>query len=255
MHPILFSFTFFGKEFIIASYGVLVTCAVLATFFVTIRLSRYSSCKRDEVFTALLVTTACGIGGAYIVGFIFSIPDLLKNGFSGYSPVLVSWGGITGGIIAVLCLWRAWRFSLPEFADLCAPGYLLGIGIGRIGCFFGGCCFGVHTDSFIGVSFSDPIALASHGCQPLVPTQLISAGVLIITGIIFSIAYIKRKGVPGNLFGMSALCYAVFRFTIEFWRDDPRVFVWKFSDGQLFSICFFIIGLIILVRSRRGAVK
>jgi phosphatidylglycerol---prolipoprotein diacylglyceryl transferase len=255
MHPILFSVSIFGKEFIIATYGVIVSLAVVFAFFLTNRLSKYSTLKKDEVFTALIVIAACGIGGAYITGILLSIPDLIKNGFSGYSPVLVSWGGITGGIATALCLWRAWKFSLPDFADLCAPGYLLGIGIGRIGCFFGGCCYGTHTDSWIGVSFSDPITLASYGRQPLVPTQLISAGFLIIAGISFSRVYIRRGFISGNLFGISALCYSVFRFTIEFWRDDPRIFLWKFSDGQLFSICFFITGLIIILRNRYRAVK
>lgn len=255
MHPILFSLSVFGKEFIIATYGVLIVLSVAIVFFLIMRLSRYSSLKKDEVFTALIVIAACGIGGAYITGILLSIPDLIKHGFIGYSPVLVSWGGITGGIAAALCLWRAWKFSLPDFADLLAPGYLLGIGIGRIGCFFGGCCYGIHTDSWIGVSFSDPITLASYGCQPLVPTQLISAGFLIIAGIVFSVLYLRIKLKHGNLFAASALCYSIFRFAIEFWRDDPRVFLWKFSDGQLFSICFFIIGLIIILRNRNRAVK
>ncbi len=255
MHPILITFSLFGKEFVIASYGVFVSTAVVSASLLVMYLHRFSELKKDEIFTALIVIAACGIGGAYVTGTVLSIPDLIKNGIKDYSPVLVSWGGITGGIVSALLLWRSWRFSLPDFADLCAPGYLLGIGIGRIGCFFGGCCYGVHTDSFIGVSFSDPIALASRGCQPLVPTQLISAGFLIAAGILFSIVYKRRKYIQGNLFAYSALCYSVFRFTIEIWRDDPRVFLWKFSDGQLFSICFFIAGLILIAKNRGKAVK
>jgi phosphatidylglycerol:prolipoprotein diacylglycerol transferase len=228
--------------------------AVISAFSLTIRLAKRSSLERYEVSSALFVTVASGIGGAYITGVIMFLPDLLSAGFgglSGFSPVLVSWGGILGGTTAVLILWRAWKFSLPDFADLCAPGYLLGIGFGRIGCFFGGCCYGVHTDSWIGVHFTHPLALASCGIQPLVPTQLISAAYLITAGIVFAAAYTRRRFIPGNLFAWSALCYSVFRFSIEFWRDDPRVFLWKFSDGQLFSICFFLTGVIIILRNRK----
>jgi phosphatidylglycerol---prolipoprotein diacylglyceryl transferase len=249
MHPILFSFSLFGKPIIIASYGVLLTVSMFVSFFLTIILSRKSKFSRDDTASYLLILIASGMGGAYLIGLITSLPDLIRNGLSSFQPILVSWGGILGGILAACVMAKGWKFSLAAFADLCTPGYLIGIGIGRIGCFFGGCCFGVHTDSFCGVRFTDPIALASQSVQPLIPTQLISAGVLITGACIFAVYYNKKPSASGRLFAVSALFYSVFRFTIEFWRDDPRLFLFHLSDGQLFSLLFFITGIVILIKT------
>jgi prolipoprotein diacylglyceryltransferase len=54
------------------------------------------------------------------------------------TPVFISWGGILGGVSAALISAKVWKIPLPDFADLCAPAYLTGIGIGRIGCYLGG---------------------------------------------------------------------------------------------------------------------
>ena len=58
--------------------------------------------------------------------------DLVGNLFSGAG--LVWYGGLIGGILAVL-LWARWRdfFGLP-LRDLAAPALALGDAIGRIGC-------------------------------------------------------------------------------------------------------------------------
>jgi phosphatidylglycerol---prolipoprotein diacylglyceryl transferase len=249
MHPIVYTFSVFGKQIIIASYGVMITVSMFVSFFLTLFLSKKSVFSRDDTASYLLILIASGISGAYITGMIMSLPDLIKNGFSTFQPSLVSWGGILGGVLSALIMAKSWKFSLAAFADLCAPGYLIGIGIGRIGCFFGGCCYGVHTDSFCGVRFTDPISLASQSVQPLVPTQLISAGVLITGSILFALRYNRKPSANARLFAVSALFYSLFRFTIEFWRDDPRLFLFHLSDGQLFSLFFFITGIIILIKT------
>jgi phosphatidylglycerol:prolipoprotein diacylglycerol transferase len=55
---------------------------------------------------------------------------------------LVIYGGMVGGAIAgaIYC----WRYRQPmfAFADLIAPGFLIGLAFGRIGCLLNGCCYG-----------------------------------------------------------------------------------------------------------------
>ncbi len=247
MHPVLFEITLFGKEFTVASYGLLVAAACLLSYSMAMRLSKHSEFKRYIVSNTLLIIGACGLGGAYITGTLINLPQILEAGIEKADPALVSWGGILGGITAAIVLVKCWKLKLAPLADLLSPSYLLGIGIGRIGCFFGGCCFGIHTDCPIGVTFTDPIAPAAATFQPVIPTQLISAAYLIAGGMLFASLYKKKLFTPGRLFAFSALFYSAGRFTIEFFRNDYRIFFLGLSDGQLFSIAFFCGGIITLI--------
>ena len=249
MHPILFTIPVPDRPLVIASYGLILILAITTAMGLTLFLSRKSPFNKNDTMSYLLIIASCGIAGAFICGLLMSLPELIRNHFTGFQPLLVSWGGILGGITATMCIRKYWKIDLAAFADLCTPAYLLGIGIGRIGCFFGGCCYGKHTTSSCSVTFTDPITLAAHATQPLIPVQLISAAVLISCGIIFATLYWNQILTSGRLFAVSAMVYAVLRFSVEFIRDDPRVFLFGMSDGQLFSVVFFIAGAIILIHA------
>jgi phosphatidylglycerol:prolipoprotein diacylglycerol transferase len=55
---------------------------------------------------------------------------------------LVVFGGLIGAIGALLVFARKYQLPLLRLADLCAPSMALGLALGRVGCFFNGCCFG-----------------------------------------------------------------------------------------------------------------
>ncbi len=55
---------------------------------------------------------------------------------------LVIYGGMVGGALAGWLYCRMNRQPVLAFADLIAPGFLIGLAFGRIGCLLNGCCFG-----------------------------------------------------------------------------------------------------------------
>ncbi len=68
-------------------------------------------------------------------GNLVSIAMLTEGG-------LVIYGGVVGGLVAGgLYCWRH-KLNVAATADLVAPGFLVGLSIGRIGCLLHGCCFG-----------------------------------------------------------------------------------------------------------------
>jgi phosphatidylglycerol:prolipoprotein diacylglycerol transferase len=133
--------------------------------------------------------------------------------------------------------------------DSMAPSFFLGLGITRIGCFFNGCCYGLHTDSWCGVQFP----FHDHAVWP---TQLFSsvAGFIMLALILL----IERKRVfYGFTFWLAVMFYGVWRFIIDFIRyyEDSMII---FSIGnvnitrnQFLSVCLFIIGLIWFIYLKR----
>ena len=67
---------------------------------------------------------------------------------------LVVYGSVLAGVPAGV--WFLWRRKLPILAvcDIIAPSMVVGLAIGRIGCFLNGCCFGgACPESSLGVTF------------------------------------------------------------------------------------------------------
>ena len=97
-----------------------------------------------------------------------------------------------------------WALALPA-----------GEAIGRLGCYFNGCCYGTKCDA--------SWAIYQHGAWRH-PTQLYSsaAAALIFAIIWFSRGQLKREG---ESFRLYLLLYGASRFAIEFARD--RSFVWN----------------------------
>jgi phosphatidylglycerol:prolipoprotein diacylglycerol transferase len=83
------------------------------------------------------------------------------------------------GAIGTLVI-GAWATGMPAgpLLDVTAPGLLVGMTIGRFGCFFGGCCAGRPTASRWGLWSSD----RRLGVRR-VPTQLLESTVALVVGL------------------------------------------------------------------------
>ena len=59
---------------------------------------------------------------------------------------LVVYGSLLAGGAALLVFMHKNRLPGLAFADLIAPAVVLGVGLGRLGCFMNGCCYGGPSD-------------------------------------------------------------------------------------------------------------
>jgi len=164
---------------------------------------------------------------------------------------LVFYGGLILGV--VVSLWYLKRHQMPVWksADLLAPSIALGQGIGRWGCFFAGCCYGVKTDVPWGISFVDPRSLAPLGIS-LHPTQIyLSLNALLIFSILMWLS--KRKTFDGQVLWSYGILYSVGRFAIEYLRGDDRGFAVEqfLSTSQFVGIFIFILSSLALFSLHR----
>jgi phosphatidylglycerol:prolipoprotein diacylglycerol transferase len=104
--------------------------------------------------------------------------------------------------------------------DIMAPSLALGQALGRMGCFFAGCCYGKTCDLPWAVTFTRPDTLAPIGI-PIHPTQLYSALSNFII-FLFLFSFRKKKKFEGQLFWSYVFLYGVTRSIIEIFRGDFR---------------------------------
>lgn len=157
----------------------------------------------------------------------------------------VFYGGLIGGLIAGYIYLKKTKKDVTLYSYIAAPVIPLFHAFGRIGCFLGGCCYGVEWEH--GITYhNDPIEAANG--VPRLPIQLIEAACnFVIFGVLY---YLQRKGkCKKSLLFIYLLSYSIVRFVDEFFRGDAyRGFVGPFSTSQIISIGVFIFALIMLIR-------
>mgnify|MGYP003586689654 CR=1 FL=1 len=147
----------------------------------------------------------------------------------------VFYGGLLGALSFILF------FSLfhPTFKwrdlSLLVPILLFSHGLGRIGCFLAGCCFGKEMEHF-------------HVRHPV---QLYEAFSLMFLS--FVLGKVLKKGNREELvIGYYFLIYAILRFVLEFFRGDSIRGVYGiFSTSQWISILLVVPASIFLVLALR----
>ncbi len=160
---------------------------------------------------------------------------------------LAYYGGLIAAAIFGVWFLKRERVPIRQGADIAGIGICVGLVFGRIGCFLGGCCFGVHTDHPFGLRFP-PFSPASESqwrqgllsapsleSLPVHPTQLYEAiGCLAITAFLLWLR--PRKRFEGQVMLAFIALYAILRFALEYLRADERGEILGLSTSQALGI-------------------
>lgn len=238
MHPELFHIDFLGYHQTIYTYGFLIAVGtIVASLYTKWRAKKELGVVALSNNFFYLIFIAGFIGGKLFFYLenpskYFSNPKLILDNFSGG---FVFYGSFIT-IIPIL-IWYLKKYKIPvlPMLDILAITTLIVHSIGRLGCFFGGCCYGKPTNSFIGMVFPKTNGIHVH------PSQLYEITALLL--IMAILLYIKKKQqFKGQLFLLYIIFYAIARSILELFRGDKRGFI---IDNYLSHSQF--IGIIILI--------
>ncbi|MBQ9766066.1 MAG: prolipoprotein diacylglyceryl transferase [Lachnospiraceae bacterium] len=218
---------------------------------------RYNYPKADILYVSLYA----GIGiflGAKLMYFISKLPAIVakfdvyieywKNepmGAFNYSfGGLVFYGGLIGALLGAYIYCRQYKMPFHTLTDIFAPLIPFVHGIGRIGCFMAGCCYGKEYHGFGCVQFPANKLIPVLDDVPRIPVQLIEAGLnFAVAGVLFVLMK-KVKLKSGQLMGIYILYYTVARFLLEMLRGDAaRGNVGGVSTSQIISVILLPIGI------------
>jgi phosphatidylglycerol---prolipoprotein diacylglyceryl transferase len=177
MYPEIFNVSF------LHTYGVLVAVAFLTALWLVGRLAKQRKMDVDAVTNLGIYCALSAIAGAKLMMFVVDFKYYREHPEQIFSIATLQAAGVFyGGLIAALLVswWYMRRKGLPMLAtaDLFAPAIALGHGIGRLGCFAAGCCWGIACERPWAVTFTNPVANDLVGVPlgtPLHPTQLYEA--------------------------------------------------------------------------------
>ncbi len=202
----------------------------------------------------------------------FTIEDFLSG--------LTVYGGLIIGGALVLLYAKKIKMPLLHLMDSCAPGMMLGYGIGRMGCQVSGDGdWGIDNtspkpdwlswlpDSWWAYDYPNNVngvgekmieggweGYGTHLVPPVFPTPVYE---IIMAFIIFGVLWYLRKRIstPGVIFGIYMILCGTERFFIEKIRvNTEMIFLgMKYTQAELISVLFVITGLIMIWWVRRRA--
>lgn len=230
-------------------YGVMIALGVLAAFAVLYLYDKKMGIDlsfSDFLFYDGVLSVLLGFGAAAVFQGLYDYIEDPSGGFSLKNGITFL-GGLLGGTVIFLIVYFLFRKRLkgrlvgtgdqfPAMSTIpCA--ILIGHSLGRVGCFFAGCCYGKPTDSIFGVTFPEKTYLGK-----VHPTMLYEAVFLLLLFILCSFLLLKfrfRHNMSVYLVG-----YGIFRFCLEFLRNDHRgQLIGDLSPSQFWSILMVLLGV------------
>jgi len=235
----------------------------------------------DKLVPFYLLITAAGLLGSRLLHFVMAEPerffanpliffDVGAGGFAFYG------GAIAAGLVGAW--YGRWAgMDMWKLIDAGAPCIMLGLAVGRMGCFMAGCCHGsacpvpqsstilsmpggaiVSTEGapFVALNFVEGMGVGGIHGVPVYPTQLWESAAGLALFFFLSWMWRSARKFDGQIMAVLLLLYPVLRSTIEGFRGDTvRGTDWfgLLSTSQVVSIPVVLSGLILLVwRSRHG---
>jgi len=236
----------------VRGYGAMLLAAAAAGTWLSVQRGRAAGFDADTILGLGLWIFLAGLVGARLFFVIEYHDEFFRPG----EPLAESLARVAfvpnGGLVVFGALptaglaawWYARQHGLPllRLADVIAPGLLVGLAIGRVGCFLNGCCYGGPTDLPWGVSFppgSAPAAVfpaASGSSVALHPAQLYAAFDALLLALL-ALAFTPYARRPGAVFALVLTLHPLSRILLEIIRmDEPPALGTPLSISQLVSL-------------------
>ena len=236
----------------IRGYGVMLLVAAAAGTWLSVVRGRRMGFDADTILALGTEVFLWGLVGARLF-YVLEYHEQFFGADTSLGESLARIANIAGGGLVVFgalptAALAAWRFaarrglSLARLADCVAPGLLVGLAIGRVGCFLNGCCFGGPCDLPWAMRFPEGTAPAAAypardgGSLPLHPAQLYAALDAAILAVV-AVAYTPMARRAGEVFALVLTLHPISRILLEIIRvDEPPALGTPLSISQLVSL-------------------
>lgn len=168
---------------------------------------------------------------------------------------MVFYGGLIGGVLGAIAYLRLYHLPVIRTADIAVPYIALAEGIGRIGCFLNGCCWGAVTTVPWAVYFpkgSNPYrhhiktGLLEQGAPsalPVHPTQLYMFLGLMALFFLLTLFY-KRRPFNGAVILAYLFGHGFVRFIVELFRGDSARSIIGLTVSQVISLGMIVAAIV-----------
>lgn len=247
------------------SYGTVIFIGLVVGVIIAMLTAKKYNIEKTDIALSTILACIGMIIGAKLVYLLTVIPEVVSNFsyvkthipetlmymFGGY----VFYGGLIGAILGYLFYCKYFQINFSKLINVIAPVIPLVHSFGRIGCFLGGCCYGIEYHGKFAVHFPENEFVSELNNVPRFPVQLLESGVNFILFIILMF-YGRKTRKEGSILGIYLICYSLIRFSLEFLRGDVERGVFLgVSTSQWISLILIPIGIYLIIRKTKTETK
>ena len=279
MYPTLIKFSASAG---IHMYGLMILLALLSAFVISSIRAKKIGIDPDKLPFMYMIVAIAGILGARLFYFVFSDTENFFNNplifFSANQGGLVFYGGAIGGVLTGVTYCYFMKIPVWKMADIGGPAIMLGLAVGRLGCFFAGCCHGMIVDEahissvlleleggsvvlldhkpYLSLVFNRGVGVGSIFNTPTYPTQLWEFTGAFTLFLALSFMWKRLRHFDGQILATMMVFYAGLRSTIEQFRGDKirgEDIVSGLSTSQTISVAMVVLAVVIVaIRLPKG---
>jgi phosphatidylglycerol:prolipoprotein diacylglycerol transferase len=238
-------------------YGIMYALGFIVGILLLPRLARITRLElskkaADDIVLSIFLGVILGgrLGFLFFYGFEYFVTHPLEI-FAVWQGGMSSHGGFLGVALALFLCTKKYRFDFFRLTDTIVVPVALGLMLGRLGNLINGELYGTVTTLPWGMHF--PVA---EGLRH--PTQIYAMikDAILASVSFFSLRYFYRstQRPTGQTTAIFLMLYAVLRFTVEIFRDQPYGYTdllgISLSRGQLLTIPLFLAGLVLFFLRR-----
>jgi len=235
VNPIAISFGFLEIRW----YGIMVVLAVIAILAISLVEAKRLRISEEDVYNIAIWAIISGVIFSRVIHVIdrwdyYAMHPAQIVGFEGVAV----YGAVIGVLLAIVVYCLIKKLSIWQIGDMVAPGALVGMAIGRVGCVLNGCCYGLPSDAFCSLIYTNPRTYAPLDIAVL-PTQVFHiiwnlAGF----GVIWAVR--KRLNPQGTVFLLYLAIYAAGDLTIRFFREG-NIWILGMQQAQIIGIIILLV--------------
>ena len=147
MYPTFFEFQGIGLHM----WGLMLMLAFTAAILTLNHRAKKVGIDPDLLVPFYQIIIIMSLVGSRLLHFVFAEPDVFfSNPLIFFDPNeggFAFYGGAIGGALAGALYIRWRKIPVWKLLDAAGPTMMLGLCLGRIGCFFAGCCHGRPTEA------------------------------------------------------------------------------------------------------------
>ena len=248
--------TIFGID--IYFYSICILLGVILAYIVITRQAKKENIKEDLVLNTIFYGLLVGIIGARLYYVIFNF-DYYKDNpcdiFKLWNGGLAIHGGIILGAIFVYFYSKKYKISFIKLTDIIMPGVILAQAIGRWGNFFNQEAYGIAVGKELLEKLLVPKFIINGmyiGGSYYLPTFYFES-IWCIIGFILILIIRKKHNRLGLITSFYMIWYSMGRLIIESFRTDSLMF-FKLKQAQIISIVGIILGIVLLIKTRKKGV-
>lgn len=242
MKLVIDGFSIFGLE--IKFYGILIAIGMVLGVFVACKLAKYRKLRSDDIIVLALYVLPLAIVGARLYYVAFSEHSYtFWEVFQIWNGGMAIYGGVIGGAVGVVLYCLIHKKNFFDIADIAVVALILGQGIGRIGCYFSSCCYGIEVTDPSLMWF--PLSTQINGVWHL-STFFYESICDFIIFFVFLWLFKNKVRTRGVMMSLYFICYGAVRCIIETFRGDS-LYIGSLKVSQLLSLLLMLLGIILLI--------